>query len=290
MKPLPRSLSRFFNRLLDHRNSIWLLLIALVLLPVFSAWIGDILKDLLNSCFDDDGCHLAAGDGWLLIAAVVLAIFSLMHFYRLGRELIAPRVVEQLENPEAHPVLIALLSPQQGLKRNPDGWYLGEHKLAADIETLIGPEYRVDGFSWQQTLRAVHHHHKDGKLQKLLLIGSHGTAGSGSPGKLRLARDFFAHHFPGVEIMTPGIEDPDQFSPDFENLDATCAALTKGIVQCGAEGGDIIIDITGGQKTASIAATLVTLDRAGLMFQYVGTGASIGKVYGFDVVTERSQS
>ncbi|MBI5780573.1 MAG: hypothetical protein HZA65_02745 [Rhodocyclales bacterium] len=36
---------------------------------------------------------------------------------------------------------------------------------------------------------------------------------------------------------------------------------------------DIMIDITGGQKTASVAGALVTLHHSELEFQYVGTNA-----------------
>jgi hypothetical protein len=41
--------------------------------------------------------------------------------------------------------------------------------------------------------------------------------------------------------------------------------------QAGAKPGHIAIDVTGGQKTASVAAAMFTLDKRDLVFQYVST-------------------
>lgn len=287
MKPL----FRLFRQLLDHKNAIWLLIILLVLLPVFTAWIGDILKDAWTACWAEEGCSsFSTVDLSLLAIAVSLAAAALYGVHRLGREFISPRIVKQQQNDvQPHPVVIALLSPQKELTLHDGQWMLNNGPLSDNIRHLVDPGLKLSGFTWQQTLRAGHHHHKDGTLQKLLLIGSHGNGGSGSGTALELAKAFFGHYFPGIEVLAPGIQNPAIYSPDFEDLEATRAALKKAITLCGAKDRDIIIDITGGQKTASIAATLVTLDRADLMFQYVGTGDNTGKIYGFDAVTERSQ-
>ncbi|MCX8018379.1 MAG: hypothetical protein N2690_10835, partial [Rhodocyclaceae bacterium] len=59
---------------------------------------------------------------------------------------------------------------------------------------------------------------------------------------------------------------------DFEDLSSSVVALRLAIQSCGAKPRDIVIDVTGGQKTASIAGALVTLDNRDLIFQYVPTG------------------
>lgn len=287
MKPLIRLFSRFF----DRKNAFWLLLIVLVVLPVLSAWIGDILREWFTPCIDEGQCQLSTANRWLLAISTTLALLLLGCALKLGRELIAPRILRQdTDKVAAHPVLIALLSPQEKLRPLEQGWELDGRRLPDTVDAVIGIERPHSAFPWQQTLRAARHHHRSGTLKKLMLVGSEGEGGSGSPAALTQARAFFGHYLPGVDILAPGIDRPALLSPNFEDLEATRAALKKAIALCAAQDRDIIIDLTGGQKTASIAATLVTLDRAELMFQYMGTQKSTGRIFAFDAVTERSQS
>jgi hypothetical protein len=176
------------------------------------------------------------------------------------------------------------------LSKQQAGWTLNGDLLAASLADICQPAYRNDkrDFPWQQTLRAGYHHLKDGDLKTAILIGS--REGSGTPEQLQLARDFFGDYFGvgnvPVRMIVPGLGGDERRTPDFENLTETYTALKLALDDAGRDDHDIIIDITAGQKTASVAATLVTLDREQVMFQYVGTGPHTGQLFGFNVSTE----
>lgn len=61
-------------------------------------------------------------------------------------------------------------------------------------------------------------------------------------------------------------------------------AIIQIVKEEGAEENDIIIDVTGGQKTASIAASLATLHNK-VTFQYVQTNPPY-EVFAYDVISE----
>lgn len=295
------------DRITKHRDQLrvfLLLLIPLSVVPVLAGWVGDVAKDFL------DEVPLGPADPWLFLAGVVgipaLAIWVMV----TGRRLFPAKIIEETHGVPARRALIALLSPCPNLDRPKDGtdasaWRIRETRpggtevalTGLSLDQVIDPEFRLpDGrplpqWSWQQTLRAAHHHRDT--LEDLVLIGSIG--GSGTDDQLRLAQEFFSHFFPGkVRILgsTGGADGAfdSHWQADFEKLDDLTRLLQRALKELQRRprsftDQDIIIDCTGGQKIASIACALVTLDRPQLMFQYVGTGTRVGKVLGFNVVS-----
>lgn len=276
------------------KNALFKLLIPLAFIPPLTGWLGDILKDWITKGIEQDDWTFGKADLWLIVIGSILLAVLLCLVYRASKQLVSPSIIAQHQDGEveAHPVLITLLSLQSGLEASEGGWRVKGQALPDTLDATCDPERSISGLSWQQNLRAARHHVKNGALKKLILIGSLSEkAGSGTPESLQLARQFFTHYLKdkNVEILAPGLENPAVYSPDFEKLEATRHALKKAIEYSGASDKDIIIDVTGGQKTASIAAMMVTLDRKDLMFQYVGTGSQTGRIFGFNVITETSQ-
>lgn len=261
---------------LTWRVEVFLLsLMALVVLPILTGWIADIAKSWWLGKQD-----WAGGDPAIVfIGCIVLVGAALFLVLRIGSALLRVHI-SKIDNVPAHAALITLLSDQSGLSKGGDGrWKCGAEVLPATLEEVCNAP-KIADFKWQQNLRAARHHKRKGKLKWVCLVGSSGA--SGLAATLDLAKQLFEHYLPGVTIVAPL---RDGLAPDFENLEQTRDALRKMIDDSGYADRDIVIDITGGQKTASVAAALVTLDRHDLMFQYVGTQEHAGKIFGFEAKT-----
>jgi hypothetical protein len=290
-----------------HLRLFTLLLIPLAVIPIFSGWVGDIAKDWLG------GDELSSADFWLfgfgLGGVLLLALVILM----TGRKLLGVENIEESADVVPRRVVIALLSPCKNLSpprpgEDASAWRVKDLRnadklgplMGLNLDQVIDPVFRLeDGnplpqWSWQQTIRAAHHHGE--KLERVVLIGSEGQSGSGTTEQLDLAKRFFSYYFPGKvyilgEPQRDGTGYDSHWQADFEKLDDLRRLLKRALADLHKDDyadADIIIDCTGGQKTASIACALVTLDRPDLIFQYVGTGPGprTGKIIGFNVVTE----
>jgi hypothetical protein len=138
-------------------------------------------------------------------------------------------------------------------------------------------------WNWQQLLRAIVPHVHDATLQRLHLIGSPGVSGSFE--QLPLCQQVLAHYLPQVQIV------PERDPVDFEDFNALVHCMRR-IIQDEKRSGmserDIIIDVTGGIKTASIAGASITFNSQ-VMFQYVQTQPPY-EVYAYDVLYQASTS
>ena len=145
--------------------------------------------------------------------------------------------------------------------------------LKDDIDALNGTLW-----NWQQFLRALATHGCDGKtrLKRLYLMGSKESATD-----LPQCKGIAEQYFSNIEVSCY------EMPIDFENVEEVMGGFSR-IVK--AERGkntpdrDIVIDVTGGQKTASIAAALITLTSK-ITFQYVQTNPPYG-VIAYDVISE----
>ncbi len=266
-------------------------LLSLVLMPMPSAWVADILKDWW---LDDKAI------GWneriMLIGAAVLLLAATGLLAWKGRRLLATRTIRELRDIPRRKVVVALLSPCDNLEAENGNWHIrekgpdGKRVSTAGMkpENLVAEQSGLPQWTWQQTLRTAFHHHPS--LERLVLIGSRGERGSGTPAQLDLARDYFASYFPGkiLQSRSGKSRDDSRWTADFEQLDPLLELLRRVIddltKSMGYRQSDIVIDCTGGPKVASIAAAMVTLDHPELVFQSVNPK---GEVIAFNVVFEK---
>ena len=122
-------------------------------------------------------------------------------------------------------------------------------------------------WNWQQILRALVPHKNS--LKEVRLIGSpdkDNKDGTGSRFFAQEAEQLIKTYFPNIRIII------EQHAIDFEDFNAMVTVIGDTIKELKRHYSedDIIIDITGGQKTASIAAATVTLNSQ-MHFQYVRT-------------------
>lgn len=268
------------------------LLTPLAIVPILAGWVGDMAKDLV------DGKSLSASGYWMLWSGLAGLLGAAALIVWKGRKLIPARVIEQTPSFDQRRVVIALLSPCFLKPDDNGGWQMldasGMRQWSTSGKTLdeiVRKDCVVQGFTWQQTLRAAHYHRT--RLERLVLVGS--INGSGKKDQLTLAKEFFSTYFPAKVVIfgsptQPGAEYDTRWQADFENLDGLKGLLHNILHEVHKDTArysdrDIIIDCTGGFKVASIAAALVTLHRPDLMFQYVGTGEHTGQVTGFNVAT-----
>lgn len=135
--------------------------------------------------------------------------------------------------------------------------------LLNDIKELNKIVY----WNWQQILRGLYPHRES--LEKVILIGSTDDSqkGRGSYKYLGQAKMLIDRYFPNMDIK------PLKKAIDFEDFHSLISCIRKEIEKLKDKFSedDIIIDVTGGQKTTSIAAASVTMVNHKLKFQYVKT-------------------
>lgn len=273
-------------------TKLYLAVLAIFLvMPVLAGWIGDISKDYFN------GESLKAADVALFLGGLTFMLVLVAWLVAQGRALLPAKVIAQNPSFAQRRVVIALLSPCEGLSRSGQDWTITPKNgtpvslAGKTLEQLVDKNASINGLTWQQTLRAAHYHQT--RLERLVLVGSLGSGGSGTKKQLDQAQEFFSTWFPGkVHVYgkpaTPNDDYDSRWQADFEDLGGLNRLLDNLLEElhrdtAGYSDRDIIIDSTGGYKVTSIAAALATLHRADLMFQYVGTGPHAGRVTGFNV-------
>lgn len=279
------------------------------LLAVFGAsWLADGIKgeclfetwSWFGECSDDSLDRLCRN-----LIPLLLTILSLTWLYHLTKDFIPLRHLQFNKSVRSHKVLIAALSPMNPvpLERDTDG----KKKLViqrTDRDGNVQAELPLTGvlvddikaiseninepekhYFWkgQQFLRALlpHVHQGYNHLEKLVLLGSPGS--NGSYKDLNMIKALAGLYLPANAIHIHYEE------IDFENVEQMQTTLDKLIkhylVQDFHEE-DIIIDTTGGFKTASIAAALTTLHWSKIEFQYVPTGGKNPQPMSFNVVID----
>src|SRR5262245_19221775 len=198
----------------------------------------------------------------------------------LSRHLCEPHAVVILLVSPARPALVQTspLFPLHIPDDRGNSVELPGTSLADDIQALDDIMW-----NWQQRFRAIVPRVQNATLQRLQLIGSPG--GRGSFEQLRLCQQVLAHYLPQVEIV------PEPAPVDFEDFNALVRCMQRiiqGEKRRGMSERDIIIDVTGGIKTASIAGASITFNSQ-VMFQYVQTQPPY-EVYAYDVLYQASTS
>lgn len=213
----------------------------------------------------------------------VLFFISTVVLYKHRDSLGAIRVINQ-ERCSPHRFLILPLSPPNKPVGESFPWaFCDKHgtsvligcEEAADLESDIKKLNELDEFdrwNWQQVMRAVNRHKSE--LKTVVLIGSkdnknmRGETRKGSWHFRDDAERLIGHYLVDVEIRK--VEE----KIDFQDFKAMSSCLKKQIDWLKKQGysdDDIIIDVTGGQVTTSIAGAAVTMRSQGLTFQYVTT-------------------
>lgn len=200
-----------------------------------------------------------------IIVSTIIFVISVIWLYHYRKYFLAVRTLEQVQT-RPHGVLIVFVSssnpPVSGDFNDSIIVNGNSVTLTGDIEKDI-QELKNYKWNWLQMLRALRPHKE--KLKLIYLIGSSGRNGSFE--QLDMVEKFFSRYFPNVIIKryNNGLD-----FEDIEEMIDTLRNLIRTLKKEGNDEKDIIIDITGGQKTASIAGAVATLN-SNIKFQYVQT-------------------
>lgn len=265
----------------------WRAILVLWLAVVSSGLAADALKgEALFSGWWPAGAERYKG--LVALGAIILSLAASLGVYVHRRAFtVARSLSRQLCQP--HACLILLVSratpnitpgsppfPLRVTMPNGDSVELRGISLEEDIQRLDSVRW-----NWQQLLRALVPHLQGARLQRIYLIGSPGPEGSFA--QLSMCRAIVQHYLPRVHIHM--VNEAVDFE-DFNRLVQCMRDIIERERQHGMRKQDIIIDVTGGFKTASIAGASITFNSQ-VTFQYVQTQAPY-EVFAYDVLYQKS--
>jgi hypothetical protein len=242
---------------------------------ITSGWVGDGIKgDCLFKEWFDLYFHYNVCSGITRIEStsfsLVLFILSALYAFWAGREILAVRHLTRGDEVTPHKVLIIALTAWSPEPKD-DGSTISISNGKNTVSLSGNINHDINAFNdwdrppnFQQTLRAIKPHL--GKLERGFLIGSKGDRGSAK--FLEIAEKIFKLYAKDITITHHGDVDFE----DIEHMTQLFERLVSKAENDKYQESDIILDVTGGQKTASIAAAMCTLKRKGVEFQYVQTG------------------
>jgi hypothetical protein len=239
--------------------------------------IKESFRDLISSPYFYAPCALAT----LLSSYLVWArVEHHRHVRDLARRLHSNRAAQLTAGERKCECLICFLSPQKPalLKQRPaingpvkltgdtTSFVLERESLDADIAALANSPFA--GWNWEPLLRSLRDHHDTART--VYLLGSEGDKGSYL--EAEVARDFLRGYFAGSTLTVQAWDKPLPFE-DVEHLEAALRDLIQKAAASGTPLDRICVDVTGGQKTTSVAGVLATL-KTPVLNQYVQPGGN----------------
>lgn len=262
------------------------LALPVLLMAIGAGWLGDSLYNALLGEITWTRVLFFTG-----IGGGIFFLLGAFWLYRQRKEYLPVRALERMRDIRPRKVLISTISPkgrQLELDIPDDKEVPASVKDARTTVTLSG-NVEEDAapceirWSWQQLLRAIVPHKET--LERVYLVGSSDKEGSaGSHNDLKACRRLLKRYLP--EACTVTFSDT---GVDFEDIDALTGRFKDILAELQREGyctDEVMIDSTGGMKTTSIAAAMVTLDHPRLHFQYVPTQGDDFRPFAFNVVAE----
>lgn len=251
---------------------------AAVSLHILATTVHDVIKGHNASNSAGEG-HWGPLAFWLVTSmALGLAVWLHRHHFR------DIKVLEyRLSHGNPRRALVCFLSMQDRLKQDSkdgsvsiDSLTLARRNLLDDAKALAG---LLRPWPWEQLLRGIAPH--EGKLERVVLVGSAPSRGAdGSHSKGEACKQFLEGY--------DALRDKVMLWPnpvDFENIGevvSTLEDIVSHLDQSKVRRDDICIDFTGGQKTTSVAAAIVTLNKS-IVNQYVQTSGT-KEAYTYDLV------
>lgn len=265
------------------------LFLATLFVMMTQSWLADGLAG--PTLFEDwFGAERAATHRVCILAVVFLV--SLMAWWWLIslRRLFLPARTLAQGQVQPRKVLIMMVSPKDYVRLSKSNDVVTVTHGTTDIPMTgeLSKDIEALRWKWQQLLRALVPHISEGKLEMVYLIGTRDKTlpdGKINPGSYRDLNDCVSL----LELyLGSGMVRPYREGIDSENLSEIQTAIEEIVSWAKADhhkDNDIIIDVTGGQKTQSIAGALVALTSPRLEFQYVETNPPF-HVIGYNVVNE----
>ena len=254
------AIKSLISNFLGNEHFSWIALGIAVSLALLSGWVTAGISNLL----------LPHGDKvqglWQLALSIV--IFAAIGFYLNRKIEKSEKIRVNVDDPPAAKILVLFLSH---IKRKEQVAELVDRVAGGEVLTMAD----VAGISWEMPLLAIGHHKT--RLEEVVVICSQGADGSHE--QFESFRNVVASIFPQSRFTARELTAPDL---DFEDILAVHDLLDRWYEErkekADLQPRDLVVDLTGGQKPASIAAALVTLSD-GRRFQYISTNNKKVKTY-----------
>ena len=261
------------------------IIICSLMLIVGGGWFSDALNGQCIKPFHLQNCPETGADWWGVAASLFIFLLGASGLASATRHYLPVQYLRMRRGAMGRRGLIIAVSTPGDFQvsetgsevictRLPDSRLSISGEIDQDIDGLGNHRLNI-----QQFLRAVRPHVGE-NLAQVSLLGSYGEGGSGK--HLQAYSRVLQRYAPNAHIrIEPNV--------DFEDVDGMYQAI-NGAVECMTKEGqlrekDIVIDVTGGQKTASIAAALATLHKPELEFQYVSQNTA-NELLTFNMVSE----
>ncbi|SMP05157.1 CRISPR-associated protein (Cas_Cas02710) [Desulfurobacterium pacificum] len=240
-----------------------------LVLSLIAGWFPDGCSMLLNEETRTQGLKLVSTSVVLLLSLVVL-----------GRILYSPlRFDVDADKPRKKKVLIWFLSKPWGTKEEVEQDVRKVSEMANNLNIQDIKE-AVNGLkikNWRMALDAIEYHIP--KLERVIVITS-----QESETYFDLFKDF-------IKVVFGKTFSVEKFATvDFENGEELIKILDEKLFQflkcLGYKDREVIVDVTGGQKTISIVGAILTVTNFDREFQYVSTNNYDIKSFNVRLVTD----
>ncbi len=261
------------------------IIICSLMLIVGGGWFSDGLNGQCILVFHPLGCAESATDWRGAVFSLILFLLGAAGLASATRHYLPVQYLQMRRDAIGRRGLIIAVSTPSDFLVSENGEQVISRRLDNGALSLTGNiDTDIAGFgnsrlNIQQFLRAVRPHAGE-NLSQVILLGSFGESGSGK--HLQAYSKLLQRYVPCAHIhIEPQV--------DFEDVDGMYQAINQAVDRMAQVGKlrekDIVIDVTGGQKTSSIAAALATLHKPELEFQYVSQNAS-SEILTFNMVSE----
>jgi hypothetical protein len=215
-------------------------------------------------------------DGLVMISASLLCLFFLWlagTYY--ARELEFDVVEEEPQKKKALILFLSEIRDKSSQELN------DEIKILDTAENESDRLSKLQGSSlskWRMPVEAIKYHLP--KLERIVVVTSSLSSTQLESFRLLIVKLFGEEE--AKKILQEKIEDFESVSEIFEKLNK----IYKDLEKEGFKAKHVIVDVTGGQKTASIAGALATTVYADREFQYVSTNTYQVKSYDVGLVSD----
>lgn len=260
---LGRVVESFFGK----RNVSWYALGYAALLLLAIGWIPDGIADLFNCQWRECSWPACLECSYkILVSLLIIAFFRWRILQAMKYQV---NIAVNPTSPQPVQVLGLFLSPVAATPKEQEEEFAAI-RTAIENKSLV--PFFFDRKRWEMPLKAIDYHKS--RVKKVLLFTSSGAHGTSTmSGDFRKVVQFL---YPAilVEEIKPG-------GMNFEDVEEVFKAVENFFLRNEQENvkeSDMLVDITGGQKTNSIAAAIATL-ATGRNFQYISTETKEVRVF-----------
>lgn len=263
------TLRRSLEGWIGGKDFRWQGIVFAVALTLFGGWFPDGLEDFFNY-LQAVSMHRELVSwvlNWKLVFSALFILWIGWIFKSLPRN---TQIKAHAGQPETHKVLAVFLSPFGVWNSNQTETYQKIDEIRTVVDSDDCDRERMNDTKWAPSLSAIEYHKKT--LREVVVFTSKETSA-----EFTVFRALVRRLYPSLkvrEIVKGGM--------DFENIESVFNGVNKLYKDAIGEGyreKDILVDVTGGNKTNSIAAAMATL-AAGREFQYLN---KTREVRSFDV-------